>query len=572
MKALIARIRTELAPFPGRLDAVWRLLASCTVVIVCSMTLQLPLLSLSLIMVFFTAQENTVLTRMSAIALLAGSTLAVIASIVLLKFTIDVPMLRILGAALIAFCGMYFFRISKLGAIGFLMALLVVNAQGMADIYADPETLIRNQLWVWIATTYPVLVTLTIQRVFRPALPVKLLVQEYARQLDEVENQLAARIAGDTPPPLHNGQVGRGVLALQRQLAFASLGNTERTKARAAAVSRLHAAAGQLARQAPIALSQEERARMLSIRQACASLRECLGLDAPFIPMMMPPAVAGSHGAILREMERALRAAADADNTDGAGATGVAAGPAAAASPHRHLVYAQFAFKTVLAAMITYIIYTGLQWPGIGTAMQTCIILALPSLGATTHKGINRLLGCCLGSLAALVATVFVVPHLDSIVGLLAMSLPIIAVGAWIAVGSPRSNYIGVQMMFAFALAQLGGFGPVTDLTEIRDRLVGILLGLAVSVTVYTLVWPEREGQALKSALSRLRKAVAACAHADHHELGAARLQAWALLNQCRELHARVALEPGWRDRNSRRIANLLAQAEEKLAMQQAGH
>ncbi len=197
------------------------------------------------------------------------------------------------------------------------------------------------------------------------------------------------------------------------------------------------------------------------------------------------------------------------------------------------------------------------------------LILALPSLGATTHKGVNRLLGCILGSLAALVATVFVVPHLDSIVGLLAMALPVIAVGAWIAAGSPRSNYIGVQMMFAFALAQLGSYGPVTDLTEIRDRLVGILLGLAVSITVYTLLWPEREGQALKTALARLRKAVAACARADHHSIGAARVQAWALLNQCRELQARVALEPGWRDRNSRRISNLLAKAEESLVAQQ---
>jgi len=580
MEALIARIRTELAPFPGRMDAVWRLLASCTVVIVCSMTLQLPLLSLSLIMVFFTAQENIVLTRMSAIALLAGSSLAVIASIILLKFTLDVPMLRILGAGLIAFCGMYFFRTSKLGAIGFLVALLVVNAQGMADNYTDPETLLRSQLWVWVATTYPVLVSLTIQRLFRPALPVKLLVEEYARQLDEVEHQLDARIAGQTPPPLHSGRVGRGVLALQRQLAFAALGNAERTKARAAAVSRLHAAAAQLARQAAFEPSQVERAQMLSIRQACASLRECLGHDAPFIlpaapPDAAAPGAAGApevHGAILREMERALLAAADADGTGRAGAAAPAAGPAPVAIPHRHLVYAQFAFKTVLAAMITYIIYTGLQWPGISTAMQTCIILALPSLGATAHKGINRLLGCCLGSLAALVATVFVVPHLDSIVGLLGMALPIIAVGAWIAVGSPRSNYIGVQMMFAFALAQLGSFGPVTDLTEIRDRLVGILLGLAVSITVYTLLWPEREGQALKTVLSRLRKAVAACSHANHHDLGSARLQAWALLNQCRELHARVALEPGWRDRNSRRIANALAQAEEELAMLQARH
>ena len=585
MEALLARIRSELAPFPGRMDAVWRLLASCTVVIICSMALQIPSLSLSLIMVFFTAQENTVLTRMSGIVLIIGSILSVVASILLLKFFINAPMLRILGAALVAFCGMYFMRTSKLGAIGFLVALIVVYGQSMADIYEDPEVITRALLWVGVATTYPIVVTMIIQRLFRPALPVRLLVEEYSRQLDEVEHQLDARIAGVAAPAFHSGRVGRGVLALQRQLAFAALGNRERTAARAAAVSRLHAAAAQLARLAPFEASHEERERMIAIREACASLRECLGHDAAFnltgaapSPADLPGSGHGmlAHSAILREMARALRSAADAGAAGANGTPSAAQGaqPAAAsaAGSPLNIVYLQFAFKAVLAAMVTYVIYTSLQWPGIHTAMQTCIILALPSLGATTHKGITRLLGCCLGSLAALVATVFVVPHLDSIVGLLAMSLPVIAVGAWIAVGSPRSNYIGVQMMFAFALAQLGSFGPVTDVTEIRDRLVGILLGLAVSITVYTLLWPEREGQALKTALSRLRKAVAACARADHQGIGAARLQAWALLNQCRELQARVALEPGWRDRNSRRIANVLAQAEEKLAMQQARH
>jgi len=575
MEALLARIRSELAPFPGRMDAVWRLLACCTVVIVCSMALQIPMLSLSLIMVFFTAQENTVLTRMSAIGLLAGSTLAVLASLLLLKFTLEYPMLRILGAALIAFCGMYFLRTSKRGAIGFLVALLVVNAQGMADNYEDPEVLTRLQLWVWVATTYPVVVTMTIQRLFRPALPARLLVGEYSRQLDEIEHQLDARIAGSTPPAFHSGRVGHGALALQRQLGFAALGHQERTAARAAAVSRLHAAAAQLARLAPFEASPEERRQMLAIRDACAALRQCLGHNMPF-KLATPAsqataAVGGAHDVILREMERALQAAAAAD--DGAGAAKGANGAgSAAATPAAipRLLYAKFAFKAVLAAMIAYVIYTSLQWPGIGTATQTCIILALPSLGATTHKGLNRLLGCILGSLAALVATVFVVPHLDSIVGLLAMSLPVIAIGAWIAAGSPRSNYVGVQLMFAFALAQLGSFGPVTDLTEIRDRLVGILLGLAVSITVYALLWPEREGQALNTALAKLRKAVAACAQADHHSIGAARLQAWALLNQCRELHARVALEPGWRSKKSRRIAGMLAQAEESLVAQRA--
>jgi len=593
MEALLARIRNELAPFPGRMDAVWRLLASCTVVIICSMTLQIPSLSLSLIMVFFTAQENTVLTRMSGIVLIIGSILSVVASILLLKFFINAPMLRILGAALVAFCGMYFMRTSKLGAIGFLVALIVVYGQSMADIYEDPEVMTRALLWVGVATTYPIVVSMIIQRLFRPALPVKLLVEEYGRQLDEVEHQIDARIACVAAPAFHSGRVARGVLALQRQLAFAALGNKERTAARAAAVSRLHAAAAQLARLAPFEASPEERRQMIAIREACASLRECLGHDAAFnltdaapVPADLPGSEHGmrAHSSILREMVRALRSAADADADADAGAASAngkpadaqGAQPAAAAANVAgnplNFVYLQFAFKAVLAAMVTYVIYTGLQWPGIHTAMQTCIILALPSLGATTHKGITRLLGCFLGSLAALVATVFAVPHLDSIVGLLAMSLPVIAAGAWIAVGSPRSNYIGVQMMFAFALAQLGSFGPVTDVTEIRDRLVGILLGLAVSITVYTLLWPEREGQALKTALSRLRKAVAACARADHQSIGAARLQAWALLNQCRELQARVALEPGWRDRNSRRIANVLAQAEEKLAMQQARH
>jgi len=567
MESLVARIRTELAPFPGRMDAVWRLLASCTVVIICSMTLQIPSLSLSLIMVFFTAQENTVLSRMSGISLIAGSTLAVLASIVLLKFTIDYPMLRMLGAAMIAFCGMYFLRTSKLGAIGFLVALLVVNAQGMADNYEDPEVLTRLQLWVWVACTYPVVVAMTIQRLFRPALPARLLVEEYGRQLDEIEHQLNARIDGIVPQALPSGRVGHGALTLQRQLGFAALGNKERTTARAIAISRLHAAAAQLARQAPFEASGAERQQMVAIRDACASLRQCLGRDMPFTLAAAAPPATGpcdARQAILREMERALQAAAAADNDDTTPATNAASGSASPAAVPR-LLYAQFAFKAVLAAMISYVIYTGLRWPGISTATQTCIILALPSLGATTHKGINRLLGCILGSLAALFATVFIVPHLDSIVGLLAMSLPVIAVGAWIAAGWPRTNYIGVQLMFAFALAQLGSFGPVTELTEIRDRLVGIMLGLAVSVTVYTLLWPEREGQALRTALARLRKAVAACAHADHHSIGAARLQAWALLNQCRELQARVAMEPGWRGRKSRRIANLLAQAEESL-------
>jgi multidrug resistance protein MdtO len=207
--------------------------------------------------------------------------------------------------------------------------------------------------------------------------------------------------------------------------------------------------------------------------------------------------------------------------------------------------------------------------------MLTCLIVALPSLGAIAHKGINRLVGCALGSLVTLAATVFIVPHIDTITGLLAMALPIIAVGAWIAAGSERSNYIGLQFVFAFALAQLGRFGPVIDLTEIRDRLVGILIGLAIAIVVFTVLWPEREGAALTAALARLLKSMEALAGASSATSGAARLQAWTLLSQNRELQARVALEPTWPEPHGTatpQMTTILAQAQETLFVQDFLH
>jgi multidrug resistance protein MdtO len=572
-------VRNELVPFPGRANAVARFLVSTTLVIVCSMALQVPFLSLSLIAVFFTAQENTVLTWLTGIVLFIGVTLAILAAILHLKFTIDLPMLRVLGACAIMFCGMYFLRLSKLGPIGFLLALVVVYAQSLVDSYDNAEVLTRGLLWVWVAVAYPIALTVAVNFLFLPARPVDLLIAEYDRQLDDVGRQLDARLTGDPVPPLDIGRVERGVLVLHRHLSFATIGDAAyardkgRHLIRVAAVDRLHGAAAHLAQLPARELSADERKQLLQLRAACASLKECLGTGAPFTgPPPAPDDIdpMSALGSILREMAHALRAVA---NGDTAPPTAVPAAPKGGFAPDAfsNPAYARFAFKTVLAAMIAYVFYTAVQWPGIHTAMLTCIIVALPGLGATTHKGIARLVGCALGSLVTLAATVFVVPHIETITGLLAMALPIIAVGAWIAAGSARSNYVGVQFMFAFALAQLGRFGPVIDLTEIRDRLVGILIGLGIAMFVFTVLWPEREGAALTAALARLLKSMEALSRATGTATDAARLQAWTLLSQNRELQARVAFEPTWpepRDTAAPEMTTILAQAQETLFAQ----
>jgi multidrug resistance protein MdtO len=41
----------------------------------------------------------------------------------------------------------------------------------------------------------------------------------------------------------------------------------------------------------------------------------------------------------------------------------------------------------------------------------------------------------------------------------------------------------------------LQDFAPATDFEKIRDRLVGILLGIVVTTLVYQYLWPEPEPQ-----------------------------------------------------------------------------
>jgi multidrug resistance protein MdtO len=69
--------------------------------------------------------------------------------------------------------------------------------------------------------------------------------------------------------------------------------------------------------------------------------------------------------------------------------------------------------------------------------------------------------------LLALLLIVFVQPWTDSLSGLLAMSLPVLALAAWIAAGSERIAYAGIQIGFTFALAFLSWFAPLTNLTEL---------------------------------------------------------------------------------------------------------
>jgi multidrug resistance protein MdtO len=158
--------------------------------------------------------------------------------------------------------------------------------------------------------------------------------------------------------------------------------------------------------------------------------------------------------------------------------------------------------------MVVYTIYTLLDWPGMRTSIVTCFFVALGSLGETVHKLTLRISGALIGGSIAALCIVFVLPHMTDI-GQLCVLIAVVSAGAgWIATSSERLSYAGLQIAFAFFLGILQDYAPATDLTVLRDRVAGILLGNVVMTLIFSLLWPESATSRLRAALAEALRAI----------------------------------------------------------------
>lgn len=79
--------------------------------------------------------------------------------------------------------------------------------------------------------------------------------------------------------------------------------------------------------------------------------------------------------------------------------------------------HVKFALKGCLAASLCYIFYNAKDWPGISTAVTTCFLTALSTIGSSRQKQLLRITGALAGGALGVGAQIFVLPHLDSIGG-----------------------------------------------------------------------------------------------------------------------------------------------------------
>src|ERR1700730_2488853 len=157
--------------------------------------------------------------------------------------------------------------------------------------------------------------------------------------------------------------------------------------------------------------------------------------------------------------------------------------------------HVHFALKVTFAAMFCYIVYEAIDWSGIHTAFITCTFIALETTQATLYKGTLRFVGCLIGGALALFSIVFLMPHMQTIASLVVLVALASAIAGWVATGSQRISYAGLQLAFAFFYSVFQGYAPDTDLDNVRNRVVGILFGLLVTGLVFQYIWPERASQ-----------------------------------------------------------------------------
>jgi len=380
-----------------------------------------------------------------------------------------------------------------------------------------------------VVMAFPIAVILVVNRVIVPVRPAALLRQEAKLRLGFVIDALDRRLAGlsvEATMPFGRRVVGAarllGLLKLSANGDSALKSRLPAYQALVGTLNRIIEAASMLGAVRRAVDPPQDRARMALLRSALDDLRRSLDGDLSSYRSPLEPEASASNGAgplalILDEMERHVaEIATQLRQLPTATSASTASGES---GPPRHLfvsdaltnpVYLQFGLKVTLAAMLCYIAYTAVDWPGIHTCTITCVVVALSSAGATIHRASLRLLGALIGGGLAILATVFVVPHLESIGQLLLLILPVAALSGWVTSGSERISYCGVQIAMAFFYGVLEGYVPNTDVTHVRDRLVGIVLGIAVMAVIFNYVWPERAEQQMRAALAKAVRAAAA--------------------------------------------------------------
>jgi multidrug resistance protein MdtO len=527
---LAAFLARELRPTPGRLADSVRIVVVVLIVVGIAETFRLPDIGLSAFMVLFLSRREAVSTVLSAVISGIAAAAAIAATIAIFMLSLSEPALRIPLMAIATFAAAFFARTATLGPVFFTVGFVTAYGLTFGDellglalqpatsgnapqlelpeiVFVSPEeALVQTLLWLYVAVGMPLGVLIA-----------------------------ANLLTGRDPARILNGALAER-LATAARFCAGEKGAEHKLEAQAfegtVGLRKLHGLAGFVSRRRQVAVPSvsliDEIGRLALLLLAWSRLgehaREALAPAAPFcgsaeravgtgeaLSAEVPAIAATGAGQPLAEaISRTLRTIAE-DLAQPSPAAAPAKARNVVRSPRRLLAadafsnpeHVRFALKLTLAVMTCYFIENIVDWLSIGTCVATCFIVALGTIGETLHKATLRIVGALIGAGLGLGAILLLMPLMTNLGDLFLLLAPVTLLAAWVACGSERIAYAGMQIGLAFYLVVLHGTGPTIDMNTARDRVVGILLGNIVIFVIFTTIWPVSVANVVRTNVAK---------------------------------------------------------------------
>jgi multidrug resistance protein MdtO len=484
-----------LRPFPGRLEFAARLALVCALTTLVAEIYQTPEPALTTYLAFFVMKPDRMTSIVLSIVMLLLITVVIGLLILISMVVIDQPAWRVASMVLISFGLLFLAAASKLKPVGAIIALIAAYALDVLSKAQIGELATRALLYAWLFVGIPVSMSILVNLLLGPP-PRRLVERALAHRL-----ALAAAILRGPDP--HQREAFAEALSegAGEMPAWLRLAGAEKTSP-AEDIAALRQASESIIPilllvdmidRAPETLPDALKHQIADMLDEMASILSAGGypIDISLGDDGAAPALSPAAAEIWADVKEALARFAERPLPDlpppaPEKAKGGFFLPDAFTNPE-HLHYA---LKTTAAAMVCYVTYTLLDWPGIHTCLITCYIVALGTTGETVEKLTLRILGCLLGAAAGIAAIVFLMPNFTSIGALMAVVFLAALAAGWVAAGSPRISYAGFQIAFAFFLCAIQGSAPAFDMTVARDRVIGILFGNLVVYLLFSNLWP----------------------------------------------------------------------------------
>jgi multidrug resistance protein MdtO len=466
-----------------------------------------PEIALTVYVVFFLNKPDRASSMLLTVAITIVITIVIGILFVLAEPLLGDPGLRVLTMAVISFAMMFLASASKLKPIASIVALVIAYALDVLASAPLGEAVTRALLYTWLIFGISGLISSVVNLLIAPS-PRSIVQKEMAERLRAAAAALAEENVAAGPDSM------RSILAsdaeTQEHLKFAGLEKTSSEEDIAAlkgasdcVVTVLSAV--QLMLDEPQAMPSQIVKQMIENRLTeLAEIFEAGGYPAKVDPVdvdgdcsdLAISAVAFLNSGLIQFGE--LRPAVDTKKDKESGFFL----PDAFTNP----VHVQFALKVTGAAMLCYLIYSVLSWPGIHTALITVYIVSLSTAAESVEKLTLRIVGCLAGAGLGLLVMLRIVPRATDIADLAAIVFAGAFLAAWIAAGDKHISYAGFQLAFAYFLCVIQGPSPSFDMVVARDRVIGILLGNIVSYFVATRVWPVSVGPRIDGALQKAKQ------------------------------------------------------------------